>query len=222
MNSVIEQVNAACQQVRLLNPGPVTFKKLVASTRKHFKLYNIDATIKLAKEKKTLGADEFYVMAYYDAEDDADGFTPIEIIIHHNIETDASFPGHAVTEFLTQVYDATVHEFRHQRQSADRNHILYIEHPGSENYRLYLADPDEVDAYAFSIAIEILRFMPKYRALRYLTRVSVLSKMRSGMGLMSPMLQSYVSHFKNTKLLRRLAKKIHQHIETIDTRHIFM
>lgn len=222
MNSVIEQVNAACQQVRLLNTGPVTFKKLVASTRKYFKFHNIDAEIKLTKEKRSLAADEFYVMAYYDAEDDADGFTPIEIIIHHNIEADASFPGHAVTEFLTQIYDATVHEFRHQRQSLDRNHVSYMEHPGPEDYKLYLSDPDEVDAYAFSIAIELLRFMPRDRALRYLTRISVLAKMRKGMGLVSPMLQSYVYHFKNTKLLRRLAKKIHQHIETIDTRHIFM
>jgi hypothetical protein len=42
------------------------------------------------------------------------------------------------------------------------------------------------------------------------------------MGLVSPMLQSYVTLFKDTQLMRRMSKKIYKHIETIDTRHIFM
>lgn len=222
MNSSIELVNAACQEIRSLSPGPITFKKLVATTRKVFRVFDVTVDITLRKEKRELDQDEFYIMAYYDAADDDDGLTPIEVIIHHNIEGDKQFPGHAVTEFLTQVYDAVVHEFKHQLQSYKRDHVSYWHHPGPENYVRYLADPDEVDAYAFSIAIELLRFMPRHRAIKYLSRISVLAKMRNGLGLVSPILQSYVSHFKNTKLLRRLSRKIHYHLETIDTRHIFM
>lgn len=222
MNSSIELVNTACQEIRLMNPGPITFKKLISTTRKTFRFRDVHVDIKLSKEKRNLGADEFFIMAYYDAEDDDDGFVPIEVVVHHNIDSNKQFPNHAITEFLTQVFDAVVHEFKHQKQSYKRNHVSYWHHPGPENYQKYLADPDEVDAYAFSIAIELLRFMPRSRAIKYLSRVTVLSKMRNGLGLVSPMLQSYVSNFKKSKLLRRLSKKIHYHLETIDTRHIFM
>jgi hypothetical protein len=222
MNFTIEQVKAACQDVRSCSTGSVTFKKIVANTRKCFKHYNLDADIRLSKEKKLLAPDEFYIMAYYDAEDDEDGLTPIEVVIHHNITGDNPLPAHAINEFLVQIYDAVVHEFCHQRQSINRDYAIYYEHPGPENYRRYLSDPDEVDAYAYSIAIEILRFMPRERAIRYLSRISVMSKMRSGMGLVSPMLQSYISLFKDTRLMRRMSKKIYKHITTIDTRHIFM
>ena len=160
-------------------------------------------------------------MAFYDSDDDFENETPIEVVIHHNLPPDELFPPHAVTAFLIQIYDAVAHEYRHQQQSIKRNHESYWDHPGLENYQAYLSDPDEIDAYAFSIAIELLRFMPKERVKKYMPKIYTLGKMRNGLSYVSPNLQSYLSHFRNSQMIRRIAKKIYYHVENIDTRHIF-
>jgi hypothetical protein len=220
MNSLLECVNKICQSVRKQNTNGVSFKKLIGSTRKNFKEGGLDILLKTKKEKD-LDNSHFYVMAYYDSDDDFNQEIPIEVFIHHNFDDRARFQEHQITEFLIQIFDAVVHELCHQQQSRKRNYEIFG-HPGTENYKKYLADPDELDAYALSISIELLRVMPKSRIQTYMTRIGILAKMKQGNSLVSPNLHSYFGHFKNTNLIKRLSKKIYKNIESIDKTHIFL
>lgn len=219
MNSVIERVNRVCQNVRKSYPS-ASFRKLVAATKKEFKNNDIELAIKTKKDK-SLEHDQFYVMAYYDPEDDFNNETAIEVIVYHNFVVDSKFQHNQITDFLIQIFDAVVHEMRHQTQSSQRYFETYSEH-AHEPFSKYLADPDELDAYALSIAIELLRAMPAVRAKRNMVRMTVLSRLKRGDMLVSPNLNSYTAYFKNNALLKKLAKKVYKHLETLDSRHIFV
>lgn len=220
MNIILERVYNVCKQVRETSVAPPTFKKLITQTRKEFKNQGFDIAIK-TKRDKSLDADKWYVMAYYDNEDDFNMETAIEVIVYHNLNGDESFGSHQITAFLTEIFDATVHEFRHQYQSMRRDHGEYVE-PVNSPYDKYLASSDELDAYAFSIAIELLRALEPHRARRNLSRISVMSKMRTGSQYSSPQLRAYISHFGLNHITKRLAKKVYLHLETIDKRYVFM
>jgi hypothetical protein len=219
MNSIIERVNKVCQNVRKSHPA-ASFRKLVAVAQKEFRINDIDLFLKTKKDKD-LESDQFYIMAYYDPENDFNNETAIEVIVYHNFVGNSNFQRNQITEFLVQVFDAVVHEMRHQHQSSQRYFKTYSEHP-HEPYSKYLADPDELDAYALSITIELLRTMPANRAKRNMARMTVLSKLKRGDILVSPNLRAYTAHFKNNNLLKRLAKKVYKHLETLDNRHIFL
>jgi hypothetical protein len=220
MNSILERVNQACWYVRRLNQQSISFKKLVGATRKSFKEFDIDSFIKTKKDK-TLGSSEFYVNAYYDPEDDFNQDTPIEIIVYHNFLDTDLFNDTQITDFLIQIYDATVHEFRHQIQSQKRGYATFSNHDQSP-YEIYLTDPDELDAYAVSIAIEILRAMNRERAMRCMTRLSILSKMKIDAQYVSPNLKAYIDHFGICNLTKRLAKKVYKNLDSLDKNQIFM
>jgi len=209
-----------CKTVRESSPEQTTFKKLIGRTRNTFKLHNFDIAIKTKKDQD-LEADKWYVMAYYDSENDFNMDTAIEVIVYHNLQGDEPFGSHQVTSFLTEIFDATVHEFRHQYQSIRRDHNQYGEHVDTP-YERYLADDDELDAYAFSIAIELLRTMDAERAKRRMSRISVLSKMRTGAQFSSPQLKAYIGHFGLNNLTKKLSKKIYHHLNTVDKRYVFM
>jgi hypothetical protein len=219
MNSILERVNTVCQAVRNMSNSPVTFKKLIAVIRKEFKENEIDLSLKTKKDK-TLNTDYFYVEAFYDAEDDFNGDTPIEVVMYHNFPDTNKFEKPQVTDILIQLFDAVTHELKHQVQSRKRNYIVFSEH-AQEPYSKYLADPDELDAYSFSIAIELLRYMPKDRAERYMSKITVLGKIKRGTFLLSPILSTYIGEFKNNPIIAKLSKKVYKHIKTIDTNLIF-
>jgi len=220
MNIILERICIACNTVRGSIPELITFKKLIAQTRKVFKKHNFDLAIK-SKKDKNLDWDKWYVMAYYDAHEDKQGETPIEIIVYHNLQGNEEFGARQITSFLTEIYDAVAHEYRHQYQSMRRDFYPYAAKP-FEPYDEYLSDQDELDAYAVSIAIELLRTMDAPRARRNLSRFSKMSKMRTGLNLSSPMLRAYMSHFGLNSATRRLAKKVYCHLETIDKRYVFL
>jgi hypothetical protein len=161
------------------------------------------------------------VLAYYDCEEDINLDTAIEVIVYHNLKGDEPFGSHQLTAFLTEIFDATVHEFRHQYQSMRRGHNQYEDHYNTPYWR-YLSSDDELDAYAFSIAIELLRTMDAERAKKRMGRISVLSKMRTGAQYSSPQLRSYISHFGLNDLTKKLSKKIYYHLMTIDKRWVFV
>jgi len=220
MNIILERVYNVCKKVREDAHDPTTFKNLIGRTRNTFKLHNFDIAIK-SKKDKDLDPDKWYIMAYYDSENDYNMDTAIEVIVHHNLKGHEPFGPHQVTAFLTEIFDATVHEFRHQYQSMRRDHNQYGEHFDTP-YERYLADDDELDAYAFSIAIELLRTMDSERAKKRMGRISVLSKMRTGAQLSSPQLRAYMGHFGLNTLTKKLSKKIYHHLETIDKRYVFI
>ncbi len=220
MNTVLEHVNQLCKHVRDTNCQSVSFKKLVRSIRSSCKDYGVDLKI-ITKKDRSLETNQFYVNGYYDAEDDFNQDTPIEIFVYHNFLDTELFLTDQITDFLIQIYDATVHEYRHQRQSEARKYETYSTHSQTP-FDDYLADPDELDAYAMSIAIELLRAMSKERAKRYMGRITILAKMRQGSNYVSPNLKAYIDYFGLNYLTKRLAKKVYKHLDSLDKGQIFM
>lgn len=223
MNSVMETVCLVCNKVQTHNSNGSTFTEVLKSLRKEFKIHDIELKIRSRKDK-TLDSAEFYVHAYYDAYDDQNLDVPIEVVINNNFDKEQEWDTRQVKDFLIQVYDAVVHEKKHQRQSRKRNYEQYWDHrDAGYHYREYLQDPDELDAYALSIAIELCRTLGKHRALRYMPKFTTLARMKINGDFASPNLNAYVSHFERpiSPILRRLAKKVYVRLKKIDTDYIF-
>lgn len=224
MNSVLENVCLICNEVRNETSNGATFQTLMAAIRRSFRRHGIEISFK-TKNKKFLQPEEFYVNAYYDAEDDLNKDVAIEVITYHNFDKTTVWDRKHITDMLIQIYDAVVHEHKHQRQSRRRNYKSYWMHvDAGYHYQDYLADPDEVDAYAFSIAIELCRNLGKYRAIRYMPKFSALSRIKIQDCYVSPNLHAYVSHFGSVDghLIRNLAKKVYVRLQKIDTDFIFV
>lgn len=219
---MMETVCTVCNSVRNSAKNGISFQKLLVLIRKEFRNHNMGIKLKSLRDKK-MDSEEFYVNAYYDPEDDKDGEISIEINIHHNFDKDVVWDKLQITDLLIQIFDATVHEFKHQRQSVKRKYITYSNHEQAP-YHLYLADPDEVDAYAFSIAIELTRSLGKYRAMRYLGKFTGLCKLKFNGKFVSPSLSAYYGQFGsvNHKLMKRLSKKVYIRLRKIDTASIFV
>ena len=218
----METVCTVCTQVKIKSKPGISFQNLLTILRRQFRHQGLGIRIKSQRDK-FLDTEEFYVNAYYDAEADCEGDIPIEVIVHHNFDKSVIWDQKHATEFLIQIFDAVVHEFKHQRQSVKRTYQTYthhIRHP----YDQYLSDPDEVDAYAISIAIELCRSLGKYRALRYLSKFSSLGRLKFNGRFVSPCLASYTGTFGNLSnpLLKRLTKKIYIRLQKIDTDMIFV
>lgn len=222
MNSILERANSVCVAVRKECAYPVSFKTLMTKARRQFKKHDFDISLK-TQRKKFLGPEEFYVNAYYDAEDDKNQETAIEVFLYHNFENTETWDYKHVTDILIQLFDAVVHEYRHRRQSVKRHYAVYSNYI-QEPYVNYLADPDELDAYALSITIELCRTLGKYRALNYMHRFTALSRFKIQNVYVSPNLNAYVSHFGNIDdgLIKRLAKKVYIRLKKIDTDHVFV
>jgi len=222
MNSIMETVCSVCNTVRSNSKHGVSFQNLLTMLRREFRDHGFDLKIK-SDRRKVLGAEEFYVNAYYDAEDDQNNETPIEVVVHHNFEKSAVWDQKQTTDLLIQIFDATVHEYKHQRQSKKRKYIVYSNHDKSP-YDAYLADPDEIDAYAISIAIELCRNLGKYRTLRYMSKFQTLGRLKFNEKYVSPQLAAYFGQFDNLKhpVLRILAKKVYVRLMKVDTDFIFM
>ena len=221
MNSLMETVCTVCNHIRNKTKQGISFHNLLTKIRREFREHSLDLKVKSLR-KKNLLPEEFYVNAYYDATDDQNRDTAIEVIIYHNFDKTIVWDRKHVTELLTQVFDAVVHEFKHQRQSRKRHYEIYWHN--SYDTHLYLSDPDEIDAYAFSIAIELCRVLGKARALRYMSKFSSLSRLKIQKHYVSPSLFVYVKTFGNLgdPVLRSLAKKVYIRLQKVDTDHIFL
>lgn len=195
------------------------FKNLIAHIRKGFR--SLDLKIK-TKRIDNLEPNEFYVNAYYDADDDANGFCPIEVIILHNIDLDNYFEHSQAGQLVVHLYDAIVHELRHQYQSRCRNYLT-LNHGSTDDQQTYLSDPDEIDAYALSISIELIRNLGRTRSIQYLHRASRLAMIRPKGLYASPNLFAYFEAFKKIEhpVIRKLIRKVFLNLETLDKSAIF-
>ena len=222
MNTVMETVSSVCNHVRHNSKHGVSFQNLLTMLRREFRERGFNLKIRSNRDK-VLGSEEFYVNAYYDAEDDQNNETPIEVVVHHNFEKSVVWDRKHTTEFLIQIFDATVHEYKHQRQSIKRKYHVYAENVKSP-YSEYLAEDDELDAYALSIAIELCRTLGKFRALRLMSRVSALAKLKFNGRYVSPNLAAYFGQFGDIHhpLLKKLAKKVYIRLQKIDTDAVFL
>ncbi len=223
MNSILETVCLLCNNVRHKTKQGTIFQKLLTVIRQEFKRNGLLIKFKSSR-KAFLNKEEFYVNAYYDCEDDQDGEISIEVIIYHNFDKSFVWDRKHTSDLLREIFDAVVHEFKHQRQAKKRNYKTYwSRYDGNRHYHLYLTDPDEIDAYAFSIAIELCRGLGKFRALRYMPRISTLARLKLHGQFVSPNLHAYASHFDlQDPILKTLAKKIYVRIQKIDTDFIFV
>lgn len=222
MNSIMEIVCLVCNRVNAKSKLGISFQQLLTLLRREFREYNCNLKIKSDRDKK-LNSEEFYVNAYYDAEDDYNNETPIEVIVHHNFNKSLLWDQQQVTEFLIQIFDATVHEYKHQRQSIKRKHHVYAENVKSP-YKEYLAEDDELDAYALSIAIELCRTLGKFRALRLMSKASALARLKFNGRYVSPNLAAYFGQFGDihNPLLKKLTKKVYVRLQKIDTDAVFV
>lgn len=222
MNSIMETVCSVCNKVRTNSKHGVSFQQLLTILRREFRDQQFNLKVKTDRDKH-LNPEEFYVNAYYDAEEDQNGETPIEVVVHHNFDKTVIWEQKQITNLLVQIFDAVVHEFKHQRQSVKRKYVIYSEYL-KKPYKDYLEEDDEIDAYAISIAIELCRSLGKYRALRHLSRISVLSRLKFNDRYVSPCLAAYFGQFENLEhnTLKRLTKKVYIRLQKIDTDSIFM
>jgi hypothetical protein len=195
------------------------FRTMLARVKKGFS--NLDLKIR-TKRILDLDENEFYVNAYYDAEEDSAGSCPIEVFILHNIDQDANFAHAQAGQFVVQIYDAVVHELRHQYQGRRRGY-RYIEHGSDDDVKAYLGDPDEIDAYALSISIELIRNLGRTRSIKYLHRASRLAKIRPKGLYASPNLFAYFNAFGDIShpVIQKLIKKVFLNLEMIDKNAVF-
>lgn len=218
MNSLMEAVYNVCSNVRNNSKPGISFQKLLNNVRREFRNQSFDIKIRSLRDK-TLEEDEFCVNACYDPIDDHHQEIAIEITIYHNFAADLLWGNRLhITNLLVQIFDATVHEFRHQRQS--RKRLFEVFHkPGT-----YLDDPDEIDAYAVSIAIELCRNLGKTRALRYMSRFISLGRIKFNGEYVSPALYAYINQFGTISdpVIKRLAKKVYVRLQKVDTDYIFL
>lgn len=220
MNTNLYVVRSICTSIMTEAYTGSKFRSLLAKIRKHFK--HMDLTIK-SKKMSDLEVNEFYINGFYDLEADKEHESCIEVIVYHNIDTDEFFEHSQVGQFVVQLYDAVVHELRHQEQAHRRN---YRPNPYTVDYDCdvsYLSDPDEIDAYALSIAIELIRNLGRTRSVQYLHRASRLANVRPKGFYASPNLFSYFQHFGNINdpVIRKLIKKVFLNLEALDKNAIF-
>ena len=221
MNNIMETIGAVCTQVRNKTSRGTSFRSLLTKIRREFRIKEFDLIIR-SHRKENLDREEFYVNAYYDPENDSNFDIPIEVVIIHNFDKTVIWDKSHITNLLIQVYDAIVHELKHQKQSRKKHYKIYWPH--SNIVHNYLSDPDEIDAYAISIAIELCRNMGKHRALHHMHRFTSMSRYKIQHNLVSPNLYAYVKIFKDLShpVLQRLAKKIYVHLRKVDTDKIFL
>lgn len=220
--SQINDVRKVCTDVMSSACPKASFRSLINTIKREFKAHSIELEIKTRLINK-LDINEFYVNAYYDPESDKNNECAIEVVIYHNIKSDSIFEHHQLGQFMVQIYDAVVHEFRHRYQSRARQFCNLVQPTDVSDTELYLADPDEVDAYAVSIAIELIRNLGNSRAIRYLHKVSRLAKIRPKGLFASVTLYQYFRIFHNTDhyILRKLIKKVYLNLQTIDPLDVF-
>jgi hypothetical protein len=218
MKSEIERVNSICQYVRKSQLKDSNFKNLISSIKKQFKIKEIDLILKTKKDY-SLEKNNFFITAYYDPEDDRLNEIPIEIIINHNFNKIDQFRYDQITDFLIEIFDAVIHELKHQSQSKKRNFRNF--NVKNRYYNKYLSDPDELDAYALSITIELCRILNPVRIKKYMSKISVLSRMKIGSNLISPNLKTYIDQFNGDPILKKLSKKIAKNLDLVDNTQIF-
>ena len=221
MNTLLS-VRKVCTDVMSSTSTGVKFRTLIAKIRKTFRLHDIELEIKTRLISK-LEPNEFYVNAYYDQESDSQGDCAIEVIVYHNIKLDSTFEFTQLSQFLVQIYDAVTHEFRHREQGRRRHWKPNLRITDESDTRGYLSDPDEIDAYSLSIAVELIRNLGKQRSLTYLHRASRLANIRPKGLFASPTLFHYYRIFGDlqNKVLRKLVKKVFLNLQTLDESAIF-
>lgn len=222
MNNFLYDIREVCTDIMSKSCPSTTFRRMVNLTKREFRRHNIDIVIK-TKLIATLELNEFYINAFYDQESDELNECAIEVIVYHNIKCDVVFEHYQAGQFLVHVYDAVVHELRHKEQAHSRNFINNPHIVDESKISSYLSDPDEIDAYAISIAIELTRNLGIERSLEYLHRASRLAHIRPKGLFASATLFHYFRVFgsQSNPVLKKLVKKVFLNLLELDSRAVF-
>ena len=94
----METICGVCNTVRSNSKHGTSFQRLLTELRREFRKQGFELKILTARDKN-LNSEEFYVNAYYDAEDDKNKESPIEVIVHHN------FNKELMKEMCERLYD---------------------------------------------------------------------------------------------------------------------
>jgi len=216
----METIYTICNAILDSTKSGISFQKLLYKIRREFRLNHIEIKVTSIRDK-TLNDEIFYANGYYDPEDDREGERCIELVITHNFYKDQIWYSDHVKQLLIQVFDTVVHELRHQRQYRKRHFKMGASR--GTGYNDYLADPEEIDAYSISIAIELCRSLGKTRALRYLHNVNKLSRFKINNNYVSTCLAAYLAEFPNPndQIIKELSKKVYIRLKKIDTDYVF-
>ena len=147
------------------------------------------------------------ISAYYDSELDEQGRVSIELVLITNPVDDYLIIDQEIWElFLNRLADTLAHELIHMRQSRARD-FQTVEPRRKHVHNLdeairYLADPDEIDAYAHNIAVELKEHT---NPIQHLQNVQTLSTQ------ISVNLWAYVNTFPlNHPVVKKLLKKVYK------------
>ena len=151
------------------------------------------------------------VSAFYDPEKDEIHKIAIELILVTNSRDSHIIIDESLFEIIsTRLADTLAHEMIHMRQARARDFII-ADIPESQNSELnetqqYLANPDEIDAYAHNIANELSEH-PNPR--------DILSNPKSITLQHSINLWAYLTAFNkdlSNPIIRKLLKKVYRHL----------
>ena len=136
-------------------------------------------------------------------------------LLFNNRQRTYSFSKEGFDELVIRINDAIGHERIHQRQARKRK----LQHPGSEYIgpekgkaeRDYLGKPDEVEAFSYNIASELLRRHDKETIINAF-RTGDLSILKDSINFVA-----YLASFEDTdnKTMRNLINKILKYIEEL-------
>lgn len=123
---------------------------------------NTDTKVSTVKDSN-VDIDQVIIGGLYDPHDDEAGLQSITLFVTYNPDQKKiKISDLEWDQICIDLIECTGHEFVHQKQYRMRNFdigsCLFVSGNENEKVRLdqnYLGNPDEIDAYAYSIAVEI-------------------------------------------------------------------
>lgn len=151
------------------------------------------------------------IAAYYDYMDDEFCKTSIELVLITNVNDKfILFDQDLYTRFIKCLADSLVHELVHMKQARARDFIPTDQDYGPEGtveHELnYLSNPDEIDAYAYNIAVELQENTNPFQKLNNPSTISIEESLN---------LWVYVNTFGqniNNPTMKKLLKKIYKRL----------
>jgi len=203
---------------------PVTPKQIVTHLRK----IAGTSTILTTSKSDVIDPNNIGLNAYYDPDEDEDDEKPFELVAVFNpSDKQISMDRAGWREFAAQVIDYLEHEMIHQYQYRSRDFQpnrafkSKAKDPHIKSQQEYLGNTDEIEAYAYNLANELLRktkgdYDMTLRLLGNFSRTAI-TKDQAGRFL-SPNLYGYFKDFNfdtTHPVLKRLMKKTYQYVNIL-------
>ena len=201
---------------------PVTPKQIATYLRK---IAGRDTIISISRSDG-VDPNTVNVSAYYDPDADEEGSRPIEVVLIFNpSDKEIIMDKSGWHEFADLLIDYFEHELIHQQQYRNRDfrrsksYISKVKDPEIKKQQEYLGNSDEIDAYSYNLAKELVRKTSGYdNAIRMLKSISQTAITRDQAGrLLSPSLYGYFKSFNfdvRSPVLRSLLKKTYQNLQS--------